>query len=53
MARRSLLPETAGLRVGPIPWAGRGLDIEADPREPQQCPGLMAYASSPEGGRRI
>jgi hypothetical protein len=34
MARRSLLPETAGSRVGPIEWAGRGLAIEAEPREP-------------------
>jgi hypothetical protein len=32
MAKRSLVPETGGLRVGAIRWAGGGLDIEVEPR---------------------
>jgi hypothetical protein len=46
MAKRSLVPETGGLRVVAIRPAGGGLVIEVEPREPAQCPGCGAISTS-------
>jgi hypothetical protein len=46
MAKRSLVPETGGLRVVAIRWAGGGLVIEVEPREPAQCPRCGAISTS-------
>jgi transposase len=46
MARRSLVPDTGGLRVIAIRRAGGGLVIEVEPREPPQCPRCGAVSTS-------
>ena len=46
MAKRSLVPETGGLRVVAIRWARGGLVIEVEPRQPPQCPRCGAISTS-------
>jgi hypothetical protein len=46
MAKRSLVPETGGLRVVAIRGAGGGLVIEVEPREPAQCPRCGSISTS-------
>ena len=46
MVKRSLVPETGGLRVVAIRPAGGGLVIEVEPREPVHCPGCGAISTS-------
>jgi hypothetical protein len=49
MAKRSLVPETGSLRAVAIRWAGGGLVIEVEPREPPQCPRCGAISTSRHG----
>jgi transposase len=46
MAKRSLVPETGGLRVVTSRWAGGDLVIEVEPREPAQCPRCRTISTS-------
>jgi transposase len=49
MAKRSLVPETGGLRVVTIRRGGGGLVIEVEPREPPPCPRCGAISTSRHG----
>ena len=46
MARRSLVPVPGALRVVAIRWAESGFAIEAEPREPPQCPRCGSISTS-------